>query len=59
MGTGKNPTNHLYSDTKKLKCFQQKKIEITKKEHALKGYASTSNVEIFNSANPELQLKRY
>ena len=23
MGTGKNPANHLYSDTKKLKCFQQ------------------------------------
>ena len=34
-----------------------KNIKITKQEHASKGYASTYNVEILNSFNPELQLK--
>ena len=28
-----------------------------KREHASKGYASTYNMEILNSFNPELQLK--
>ena len=35
------------------KCFE-KNIKIIKREHAFKGYANTSNVEILNS---ELQLK--
>ena len=35
----------------------KKNIKITKQEHAFKGYASTYNVEILNSFNPELQLK--
>ena len=35
VGTGKNPTTPLYSETKKkLKFFEQKNIEITKIEHA-------------------------
>ena len=32
-------------------------MKITKREHAFKVYASTYNVEILNSFNPELQLK--
>ena len=32
-------------------------VKITKREHAFKGYASTYNVEILNSFNPELELK--
>ena len=57
VGTGKNPTTPLYSETKKkLKYFEQKNIEITKIEHAFKGFASNYNVEILNSFNPELQL---
>ena len=35
----------------------EKSIKIIKQEHAFKGYASTYNVEILNSINPELQLK--
>ena len=57
VGTGKNPTTPLYSETKKkLKYFEQKNIEITKIEHAFKGFASNYNVEILNFFNPELQL---
>ena len=41
-----------------MKIFwREKNIKITKREHAFKGYASTNNFEIFNSFNPELQLK--
>ena len=32
-------------------------MKITKQAHAFKGYASSYNVEILNSFNPELQLK--
>ena len=35
----------------------QKKVKITKREHAFKGFASTYIVEILNYSNPELQLK--
>ena len=42
---------------KTWKCFKQKNVKITKWEHAFKGYASTYNVEILNSFNPELQIK--
>ena len=43
---------------KHRKIFWTKKnIEITKWEHTFKGYASTYNVQILNSFNPELQLK--
>ena len=56
--TGKNPTTPLYSDTKKVKIFQTKKnIKIAKREHAFRDFASTYNIEILNSFNPELQLK--
>ena len=37
--------------------MNEKNVKITKREHAFKGYASTYNVEISNSFNPELQLK--
>ena len=37
--------------------MNEKNIKITKRGHAFKGYASTYNVEILNSFNPELQLK--
>ena len=37
--------------------MNEKNVKITKREHAFKGYASTYNVEILNSFNPELQLK--
>ena len=37
--------------------FNEKNIKITKRENAFKGYASTYNVEILDSFNPELQLK--
>ena len=42
-----------------MKFFLSKKyIKITKRrEHAFKAFASTYNVEILNSFNPELQLK--
>ena len=34
-----------------------KNVKIIKRANAFKGYASSSNVEILNSFNPELQLK--
>ena len=34
-----------------------KKEKIKKQSHAYEGYASTYNVEISNSVNPELQLQ--
>ena len=37
--------------------MNEKDIKITKWEHTFKGYASTYNVEILSSLNPELQLK--
>ena len=48
----------FYSDTKKGKNFlNEKNIKITKWTHAFKGFASSYNVEILNSFNPELKLK--
>ena len=47
----------LYSDTKKCEnILNKKKVKITKQAHAFKGYASSNDVEILNSFNPELQL---
>ena len=38
IGTGKNPTTPLYSDTKKREySFNEKNIKITKREHVFKG----------------------
>ena len=46
------------TNQKKKKKIERKKItQITKREHAFKGYASIYNVEILNSFNHELQLK--
>ena len=48
----------LYSDTKNSEKFLNKKnVKVTIREHAFKGYASTDNVNILNSFNPELLLK--
>ena len=41
-----------------MKSFwMKKKYKKTKQSHAYKGYASSYNVEILNSFNPELQPK--
>ena len=37
--------------------MNEKNVKTTNRAHAFKGYASTCNVEIWNSFNPELQLK--
>ena len=42
---------------KESKIFWTKKKKITNREHVLKCFASTYNVEVLNSFNPELQLK--
>ena len=44
----------LYSDTKKWKISKQKNC---KNKTVLQGFASTYNVEVLNSFNPQLQLK--
>ena len=42
----------------KSENFLNKKTEkITKRAHTFKGYASSYNVEVLNSFDPELQLK--
>ena len=42
---------------KSKNVLKEKKRKITKRTHAFKGYASSYNVEVLNSLNPELQLK--
>ena len=37
--------------------LNENKVKIRKEAHAFKGFASSYNVEILNSFNPELQLK--
>ena len=37
--------------------MNKKNINVTKREHTFKGFASTYNVEILNSFKPELQRK--
>ena len=37
--------------------YSKKNVKITKQAHAFKGYASSYNVEILNSFDPELQFK--
>ena len=36
---------------------ERKDTKLAKQEHAFESYASTYNVEIFNSCNSELQIK--
>ena len=36
---------------------KRKNTKLAKQEHAFESYASIYNVEIFNSCNPELQIK--
>ena len=58
VDAGKSSNSPLYSDTKKPKVFlNEKNVKITKRSHAYKSYASSSNVDILNSFNPEFQLK--
>ena len=42
---------------KKENFLNEKNIKITKREHALKSFASTHNVEILNCFNLERKLK--
>ena len=37
--------------------LSQKTVNITKREHEFKGFASTYDVEILNSFNAEIQIK--
>ena len=46
----------LCNNTKKWKF--KKKLKIKRQTHAFKGYANSSHVEVLNSFNPELQLKK-
>ena len=39
-----------------MKIFEWKYAKITKRSHVFKGYASSCNVEVLISFNPELQL---
>ena len=58
VGSSKSYNRILYSETKKNENFLNKKIvKITKRAHDFKWYASSYNVEILNSYNPELKLK--
>ena len=54
-GSGKSSNIPLYSETKKGEKYLD--VKITKRSHAYKCYASSYNVWILNSSNPELQLK--
>ena len=58
LGLG-NPTTPLHSNTTKREVFfdGKKTVKIAKRSHAFKGYASSYNVIILSSFNPELQLK--
>ena len=56
-GTTGNPASPLYKDTRKSEYFLSKKhIKITKREDDFQGFASTYNVGILNSFNPDLQI---
>ena len=47
VGTSKNPTTLLYSETKNRKYFlNRKNVKTTKREHAFKGNGSAYNAEI-------------
>ena len=58
VGSEKNSNHPLYCETNESENFLNKKnVKMTKWSHADRGYASTYNVGILNSFNPELQLK--
>ena len=58
VGSGKSSNSPLYNETKKLENFLSKQIvKIKIRVHACKCYASYYNVDIWNSLNPELQVK--
>ena len=54
-GENVDSNSTLYCDMKKSKHFLN--VKIAKRAYAIKGYASTYNVEILKSFNLELQLK--
>ena len=61
-GTSKNKTTAFIVKPQKLIFFFDeaktiKNAKIMKRSHAYKGCASTYNVKLLNSLNPELQLK--
>ena len=58
LGSRKNSTSTLYSNTTERENFSdKKKAEIANRSNAYKGYGSSYYVVILNSFNPELQLK--
>ena len=58
VGSDKNSPILWYNETTKHEnSFNEKNTKITKRSHAYKGYASTYNVELLNSFNPNLQFK--
>ena len=59
---GKNPTDPWYSETTEPENLLNSKetiknAKMKRQLHGYKAYASTYNVEILNTFNPELQLK--
>ena len=49
---------YIVMQKKNIENFlNERNIKIMKQAHAFKGYASSYNVEIFNSFDPELQIK--
>ena len=59
LGSRKNSTSTLYSNTTERENFsdKKKKAKIANRSNAYKGYGSSYYVVILNSFNPELQLK--
>ena len=53
---GSNSSLHSHTE-KHENLLTDKNVKLTKWEHAFRGYASTYNVDILNSFDPEVQLK--
>ena len=51
------PNGSLYIDKKTENFLNKKNVKVAKGEHAFKGFASTYNIKILNSFNPEFNLK--
>ena len=48
---------YIVNQKKRQNFLDEKNAKITKPSHSYKGYASSYNVDILDSFNPELQLK--
>ena len=57
IGSSKRFNTPLYCGKKSGNFINEKNGKIRKRAHVFKGYASSYNVKILNSFNPELQLK--